>query len=83
MIFDTIEKVIIMQIQMKHSNQGFGGIGIDNTNFFNVLILLKDINMRSKEKYLPQMNFILPRILQLVNKNLGMDNVFSQNENYF
>lgn len=31
-------------------------------------MLLKHINMRSEEAYLPQMNFILPRIMQLIDQ---------------
>jgi hypothetical protein len=50
MIFDTIEKVIQQQPR----------------NASDVIILLRHINNRSREKYLPQMNFILPKVLQLI-----------------
>jgi hypothetical protein len=50
MIFDTIEQVILNQQQQAQE----------------VIELLIFLNMRSNEKYLPQMNFILPKVLHLI-----------------
>ena len=50
MIFDTIEKVIT-NIPQEASD---------------IITLIRHINMRSTESYLPQMNFILPKILQII-----------------
>jgi hypothetical protein len=50
MIFDTIEQVILNQHQ--HVQE--------------VIELLIFLNMRSSERYLPQMNFILPKVLHLI-----------------
>jgi len=70
MIFDTIEQVTLQQ---QHSS--------DISNFLNVIRLLKHINMKSEQKYLPQMNFILPRILQLIDqKRFSSD--YTQGMNY-
>lgn len=50
MIFDTIEQVILTQ--KHHASE--------------VIDLLVFINVMSKERYLPQMNFILPKVLHLI-----------------
>jgi len=50
MIFDTIEQVIQQQPR----------------NASDVITLLRYINNKSRDKYLPQMNFILPKVLQLI-----------------
>lgn len=52
MIFDTIERVINSASR--------------ENNLLYAIELLKHINMRSEEAYLPQMNFILPKVLQLL-----------------
>ena len=50
MIFDTVEKVIT----------GMPSQASD------IITLVRHINLRSTESYLPQMNFILPKVLQII-----------------
>lgn len=63
MIFDTIEGVI--------SQQSRGDL-------LYVMDLLKRINQRSEESYLPQMNFILPKVLQLIDAKRSVDGIVTE-----
>jgi hypothetical protein len=50
MIFDTVEKVIASMPSQAS----------------DIITLIRHINQRSSESYLPQMNFILPKVLQII-----------------
>jgi FKBP12-rapamycin complex-associated protein len=50
MIFDTVEKVITSMPSQAS----------------DIITLVRHINQRSSESYLPQMNFILPKVLQII-----------------
>lgn len=58
MIFDTIEKVLTQQ-QSQHISE--------------IITLIRHINTRNTQSYLPQMNFILPKILQIIESKSNND----------
>lgn len=59
MIFDTIEHVILCQ----------------NNQQLEVVDLLIFINMKSSARYLPQMNQILPKVLQIIDSRHGQSDI--------
>ena len=63
MIFDTIESVVSRQ---------------SRADLLYVMDLLKRINQRSEESYLPQMNFVLPKVLQLIDAKRSADGIVTE-----